>query len=88
MIDIVGDLRKVLAWYTLLVYDLEFTTPCWSATSSLLHLNQFYGGGGQGPLGPPPLNTPMNIYMYMDMYTIIHAHHSPNKVTKSKYLNI
>ena len=29
-----------LAWYTLLVDDLEFTTPCWSATSSLLHLNQ------------------------------------------------
>ena len=33
--------RKFLAWYTLLVDDLEFTTPCWSATSSLLHLNQF-----------------------------------------------
>ena len=29
-----------LAWYTLLVYDLKFTTSCWSATSSLLHLNQ------------------------------------------------
>ena len=23
-----------------LVYDLEFTTPCWSETHSLLHLNQ------------------------------------------------
>ena len=33
--------RKFLAWYTLLVDDLEFTIPCWSATSSLLHLNQF-----------------------------------------------
>ena len=22
-----GNLMKVLAWYTLLVYDLEFTTP-------------------------------------------------------------
>ena len=31
-------LRKVLAYYTLLVYDLEFTTPYWSMTSSLLHL--------------------------------------------------
>ena len=39
--DIVGNLKKVIAWYTLLVYDLEFTTSCWSATSSLLHLNQF-----------------------------------------------
>ena len=29
-----------------MVYDLEFTTPCWSATSSLLHLNQFFFFGG------------------------------------------
>ena len=35
---IVGNLRKVLAYYTLLVHDLEFTTPCWSAASSLLHV--------------------------------------------------
>ena len=48
-----GNLKKSLAWYTLLVYDLEFTTPCWSATSSLLHLNQFRGGGGEAPLAPP-----------------------------------
>ena len=41
IIDIVGNSRKSFAWYTFLVYDLEFTTPCWSATSSLLHLNQF-----------------------------------------------
>ena len=41
IIDIVGNLKNSLAWYTLLVYDLEFSTPCWSATSSLLHLNQF-----------------------------------------------
>ena len=35
------------------------TRPCWSATSSLLHLNQFifYGGGGGGkaPLPPPSI---------------------------------
>ena len=47
-----------LTWYTLLVYALEFTTPCWSATSSLLHLNQFQGEG-QCPLAPL-LNTPMH----------------------------
>ena len=41
IIDIVENFKKILAWYTLLVDDLEFTTPCWSATSSLLHLNQF-----------------------------------------------
>ena len=56
--------RKILAWYTLLVDDLEFTTPCWSATSSLLHLVGLrprvyytlinFRGGGQGPLAPPP----------------------------------
>ena len=46
--------RQFLAWYTLLVDDLEFTTPCWSATSSLLHLNHFRGGGGgKAPLAPP-----------------------------------
>ena len=31
--------RKVLAYYTFLVCDLEFTTPRLSVTSSLLHLN-------------------------------------------------
>ena len=48
-------LRKLSACYTLLVYDLEFTTPCWTATLSLLHLNQF-GGGGRCtvPLTPSP----------------------------------
>ena len=46
-------LGHFLAWYTLLVDDLEFTTPCWSATSSLLHLNQYYGGGGGGGARPP-----------------------------------
>ena len=41
IIDIVGNSKKSFAWYTFLVYDLEFTIPCWYATSSLLHLNQF-----------------------------------------------
>ena len=41
IIDLMGN-KKKSSYYTLLVYDLEFTTPCWSATSSLLHLNQFY----------------------------------------------
>ena len=41
-------LKKSFAWYTLLVYDLEFTTPRWSATTSLLHLRltcawQYFG---------------------------------------------
>ena len=49
---------KFLAYHTFLVCDLDFTTPCWSATSSLLHLNQFSGGGGAKPPWPP-LNTPM-----------------------------
>ena len=38
---IVGNSKKSSAYYTLdlLVYGLEFiATPCWSATSSLLHL--------------------------------------------------
>ena len=49
---------KLSAYYTLLFYDLEFTTLCWSATSSLLHLNQVYGGSGvKLPLNP--LTTPM-----------------------------
>ena len=49
--------RNFLAYHIFLVCDLDFTTPCWSATSSLLYLNPFSGGGGgggrQGPLGPP-----------------------------------
>ena len=50
--------RKNLAYHTFLVRDLDFTTPCWSATLSLLHLNQFFfWGGGKAPLAP--LNTPM-----------------------------
>ena len=32
---------KITYLYTLLVYDLEFTPACWSATSGLLHLNHF-----------------------------------------------
>ena len=40
-----------------MVYDLKFTTPCWSATSSLLHnkpiLGEGGGGGGRAPLPPP-----------------------------------
>ena len=31
----------------LLVYDLEFTTPCWSAT-----LTNLGGGGGKVPFAP------------------------------------
>ena len=53
IIGIVGNSKKSLAYYTLLVCDHEFTTPCWFATSSLLHLNQFQGGG-QGSLAPSP----------------------------------
>ena len=41
IIDIVENLKKSFSLVHLLVDDLEFTTPCWSATSSLLHLNQF-----------------------------------------------
>ena len=55
IIDIVGNSKKSFAWYT----------PFWSMISSLLHLvglrprvyytlTNFRGGGGQGPLGPPP----------------------------------
>ena len=43
-------------------YDLELTTPCWSATSSLLHISIL--GGGQGRLNPHPLNTPMKHSCY------------------------
>ena len=34
------------------VYDLEFSTPYWSATSSLLHIKLFLEGGGQVFLPP------------------------------------
>ena len=51
---------------TLMVYDLKFATPCWSATSSLLHLYPILGGGGrggeQGRLVLPSLNTYANAY--------------------------
>ena len=39
--DIVKSFKNILVYYTLLVYDLAFSAPCWSAISSLLHLNQF-----------------------------------------------
>ena len=38
IIKIAGNSKKTFAYYTFLVCDLEFTTPCWSATLSLLHL--------------------------------------------------
>ena len=47
------DLRKISACYTLLVYDLKFTTPCWSVTSSLLHVSQ---GRPQDLAGGGPRN--------------------------------
>ena len=48
-------LRKVLAYSILLVYDFEFTTPCCTMTSSLIHLYQLGGGGGgKAPLAPLP----------------------------------
>ena len=47
--------RKNLAYHTFLVRDLDFTTPCWSAISSLLHLNQFFFLGGARPPWPPSI---------------------------------
>ena len=41
LIDTIGNSKKSLAYYIFLVCDLDFTTSCWSETSSLLHLNQF-----------------------------------------------
>ena len=55
IIDLLGNFKKT---FIFLVYDLEFTTPCWSTTSSLLHLNQLCGGGGRGGQRST-LNTPM-----------------------------
>ena len=46
-------LRKVSTCSTLLFYDLEFTTPCWSATWSLLYTLTNFRGGGKAPLDPP-----------------------------------
>ena len=62
IIGIVRNSKKSFSLldYTFLVCDLDFTTPCWSATSSLLHLNQFWRGGGASPTCPP-LNTPMRM---------------------------
>ena len=50
MIDVVGNFKKC---FRLLC------TPSWSATSSLLHLYQFYKEWTRPPC--PPLNTPMDI---------------------------
>ena len=42
IIDILENFKKsVSLLYTMLVYDFEFATSSWSATSSLLHRNQF-----------------------------------------------
>ena len=53
-----GIQRNVSAYYTLLVYDIEFTAYCSSATSSSHYtLTNFRGGGGgeggKAPCPPP-----------------------------------
>ena len=57
---------KINNWYCRKFLEkFQLTTPYWSMISSLLHLVglrprvyytliNFRGGGGQGPLGPPP----------------------------------
>ena len=40
LIDIVVNSKKSFSLLHILVCDLDFTTPSWSATLSLLHLNQ------------------------------------------------
>ena len=50
--DIIENFKKRFTLLHLMVYDLKFTTPCWPATSCLLHLPNFREGG-QGPLAPP-----------------------------------
>ena len=61
--------RKALVHYTLLVYDFEFTTPCWPATSNLLHCVQFFffwGGGGKD------LNTSMMCVFFLTDLFLLH----------------
>ena len=48
--DIVGNSKKS---FSLMVGDLDITTPCWSATSSLLHKGVFKRWGVQPP--PPEI---------------------------------
>ena len=38
MTDVVQIFKKIVKC-TMLLYDLKFTTPCWSAISTLLHLS-------------------------------------------------
>ena len=45
IIDIVGNAKKSFAWYMLLVYDLEFTTPCCLRPRVYYTLTNFRGGG-------------------------------------------
>ena len=38
--DIVGNLKKTFQWYTVFVYDLEFTTPCWCQyANGMVHMS-------------------------------------------------
>ena len=50
IIGIVGNSKKSFRLLHKLVWDLDFITPCCSATSSLLYTLTNYRGGGKAPL--------------------------------------
>ena len=41
-------------WYTLLIDDLEFTTPCVGLRPRVYYTVINFRGGGKPPLPPPP----------------------------------
>ena len=57
-------LQKVLLYYTILVYGLEFTTPYWFALLCKLEfITSFFwdeGRKGEGPISP--FNTPIILF--------------------------
>ena len=50
-------------WYTLLIDDLEFTTPC-VGLRPRVYYTVINFRGGKAPL-PPPLNTPMLVDAFL-----------------------
>ena len=59
IIGIVENSKKILAYYTFLVCDLDFTIHLDGLRPRVYYTLTNFRGGGKAPL-PPPLNTPMD----------------------------